>query len=378
MTWRRHLLSPASGERICLFPGTLRLGGVARMMLNLAEELVHRDVGVDMFVTREGGHYWDAIPAGVNVEVGAGGYVSSIPKLARYLRRARPAGLISTHHNGNIASVLARRLAGTSTPLVLRVGMDTSARPGVTLRFRLRRAMIRLTYRHADHIVATSSGVANDVARLTGMPRPMIEVIPNPVLSRHHAELAREPIDHPWLREGQLPVVLTASRLTRQKDLPTMLRAFRLVRDERSVRLLILGDGEERPSVERMIDELGLAADVLAPGSVPNAAPYMARAAVFCLSSRWEGFGNVLVEAMATGTPVVSTDCPSGPAEILDGGRYGALVPVGDARALSAAILRTLDVPPPRQMLIDRARAYSAEVAADRYLAALRAAPRRA
>ena len=152
-----------------------------------------------------------------------------------------------------------------------------------------------------------------------------------------------EPFDHPWFAPGAPPVILGAGRLTEQKDFPTLIRAFALVRKKHPARLMILGEGEERSKLETLVQELGLEKEVSLPGFVDNPYKYMKRAAVFVLSSRWEGFPNVLVEAMALGTPVVSTDCPNGPAEILENGKWGELVPVGETQSLASAVLRTLD-----------------------------------
>jgi glycosyltransferase involved in cell wall biosynthesis len=170
-----------------------------------------------------------------------------------------------------------------------------------------------------------------------------IKVIYNPVITPELFARAEEPLDHPWFRPGEPPVVLGVGRLTQAKDFPTLIRAFALVRKERPARLMILGEGEERPKLEALVRELRLEEDVALPGFVDNPYKYMKRAAVFVLSSRWEGFGIVLVEAMALGTPVVATDCPSGPAEILENGKWGRLVPPGDPEALAKAILDTLE-----------------------------------
>ena len=181
--------------------------------------------------------------------------------------------------------------------------------------------------------------------RVAGLSRQQVCVICNPVVTPEIFSKAQEPVDHPWFAPGQPPVVLGAGRLTIQKDFPTLIRAFALVRAQRRARLMILGEGEERPKLEALVRELGLEEDMALPGFAGNLYAYMARAAVFVLSSRWEGFGNVLVEAMALGTPVVSTDCPSGPAEILERGKWGKLVPVGDIVALSAGVVAELDNP---------------------------------
>ncbi|MGB2886052.1 MAG: glycosyltransferase, partial [Dehalococcoidia bacterium] len=190
-----------------------------------------------------------------------------------------------------------------------------------------------------------------------GLPRKKIEVIYNPVITPELLEKAREPVDHPWFQPGEPPVVLGVGRLTEQKDFPTLLRAFALVRKERAARLVILGEGEDRPELKALVDELGIAEDVDMPGFVDNPYGYMAGAAVFALSSRWEGLPTVLIEAMALGKPVVATDCPSGAREILNDGRYGTLVPVGDAKRLATGISGMLEHPvEPLPSWVDRFR----------------------
>jgi glycosyltransferase involved in cell wall biosynthesis len=187
-------------------------------------------------------------------------------------------------------------------------------------------------------------------------------------------EQAKQPVSHPWFEQNRLPVILAVGRLTKAKDYPTLFRAFSLVRQVRPAKLLILGEGEERSNLERLAIELGIQNDVSMPGFVDNPFAFMAKASVFVLSSAWEGFGNVLVEALACGCPVVATDCRSGPREILDNGRYGRLVPVGDHEALAKAILETLDnpdFPADRQTRLQRAMEFSIDAAVDKYLKVL-------
>ncbi|HYP53040.1 MAG TPA: glycosyltransferase, partial [Pyrinomonadaceae bacterium] len=164
-------------------------------------------------------------------------------------------------------------------------------------------------------------------------------------------------------------VLLAVGRLTEQTDFPMLLRAFRMLRDRRSdARLMIAGEGEGRARLEALIGELNLTDDVALPGFVTNPYALMSRAAAFVLSSRWEGLPTVLIEALACGCPVVATDCPSGPREILNGGDYGALVPVGDAAALCDAMSRVLEARPRAALLKEHAARYSVERAAGRYL----------
>jgi len=213
------------------------------------------------------------------------------------------------------------------------------------LRDRWRLPLLRWLYPQADAIVAISHGVADDLVTRVGVRRDRITVIHNPVDIAGAGALAAEPLDHPWFAPGEPPVVLAAGRLVAQKDFFTMLDAFARVRARRPVRLVVLGDGPLRAALRTRAETLGVAADAAFPGFAANPFRFMARAGVFALSSRWEGFGVVLVEALACGCPVVSTDCPSGPAEILEHGRWGALVPVGDPARLAEALAAALDDP---------------------------------
>jgi glycosyltransferase involved in cell wall biosynthesis len=192
-------------------------------------------------------------------------------------------------------------------------------------------------------------------------------VLPNPVVTPELVECAAQPLDDPWFTAGAAPVVLGAGRLDQQKDFPTLIRAFAAVRSKRAARLVILGEGPERARLESLVEELGIGEHVRLPGFVSNPFSYMARAAVFVLSSAWEGMPGVLIQAMACGAPVVATDCESGPREVLASGKYGRLVPVGDHAALAEAIAATLDAPtstlPPEAL-----EPYTCEGAVDRYL----------
>lgn len=233
------------------------------------------------------------------------------------------------------------------------------------------RWLARRLYRSADAVVAVSEGVGAEVARLTGMPRERVITIYNPVWTRSLLARARAPFDHPWFAPGGPPVIVSAGRFTFQKDFRTLIEAFRHLRPKRPARLVILGDGPLRCSLRRMVDGLGLSKDVLLPGYVDNPLVWMQRASVFVLSSRWEGLPAVLIEALACGCPVVSTRCPSGPWEILEGGRHGPLVPVGDPRALAAAIEGVLDQPPDGARLRARAADFGLQDAIRRYLEVL-------
>jgi glycosyltransferase involved in cell wall biosynthesis len=230
-------------------------------------------------------------------------------------------------------------------------------------------------YRMADGILAVSDGVADDLARRTGLPREGITTVYNPVVTAKLAALAAAPVAHPWFATAAPPLILGVGSLAARKDFPTLLRAFARVRAQRDCRLVILGQGstpdktaELKAELMALAASLGVAADTDLPGFVANPFAYMARAATFVLSSLYEGLPGVLIQALACGCPVVSTDCPSGPSEILDGGRFGALVPVGDDTAMATAIASTLDDPLAASTLRARGNLFSVERAVDRYV----------
>jgi glycosyltransferase involved in cell wall biosynthesis len=238
--------------------------------------------------------------------------------------------------------------------------------------------LMRRCYPMADVVVAVSNMLADDLCRVTGLQRSLVTTIYNPVVGKELVEKVRAPVEHPWFQPGQPPVLLGCGRLTDQKDFPTLIRAFARVRALRPVRLVILGGAkdedkcaERRAQLMAVAEALGVAADVELPGYVKNPYPFMARAGVFVLSSRFEGLPGALIQALACGCPVVSTDCPTGPHEILEGGRYGPLVPMGDDFRMADAIRAILDRPPPAAILRDRALSFAEDLAVKRYLEVL-------
>jgi glycosyltransferase involved in cell wall biosynthesis len=236
---------------------------------------------------------------------------------------------------------------------------------------RLAHKLVPWIYPWADEIIAVSKGVGEDLAEFSGLPIDRITVINNPVITPRLRQLASEPADHPWFVLGQPPVILGVGRLTAQKDFGTLMKAFAELRKHRDARLIILGEGPGRPELERLAEDLGLRGDVQLPGFVQNPYAFMSGAALLALSSRWEGSPSVLIESLGCGTPVVATDCPSGPNEILEAGRYGPLVPVGDSQRLAEAMLATLETPLPADILRQKAEDFTVEVSAQRYLQVL-------
>lgn len=363
------------GDKIALFMPSFRRGGAERVMVNLARAFAGQGLDVDVVVAQNEGPSASLDSQGLNVvDLRSRRLLSSLPGLVRYLKRESPRVMLSALPHVNVIAVLARALARTPTRVVLseHVNASVSAAQASRLRARALPFFMRLAYPQADAIVAVSDGVADDLATFIRVDRARITRIYNPIVSPRLLELAGATVEHPWFAPGQPPVVLGAGRLTLQKDFANLLRAFAAIRSRRPARLVLLGEGNERRNLESLAEELGVRADFALLGDVDNPFRYMARAAVFVLSSRWEGFGNVLVEAMACGTPVVSTDCPSGPGEILEGGRYGTLVAVAEPAALAQAIEAQLDSPV-RSRAVDRAGVFSTDAACKSYRAVLQA-----
>lgn len=355
-------------DRIALFLPNLGGGGAERVMVNLARGFAKRGLKVDLVLANAEGPYLSQVPSDVRiVDLGSSRVLASFPRLVRYLRREKPGVLFSALDYANIVALWAHKLSRVPARVVVSVHCNVSqhyAKPK-NLQGRLMPLLVRAFYPWANNVVAVSQGVADDLVRLTGLPKDKVQVIYNPLVSQELFVKADETLDHPWFAPGEPPVILGAGRLTEQKDFPTLIRAFALVRKKYLARLMILGEGEERPKLEHLIKELGLEDDVALPGFVENPYKYMKRAKVFVLSSAWEGFGNVLVEAMALGTPVIATDCPSGPAEILEGGKWGRLVPVGNVEALAKAISKSLK---DGFSATERAKMFSVDAVIEQYL----------
>jgi len=289
-----------------------------------------------------------------------------IAALLRYVRRDRPDAVLAFLNYPNFALMLASRLAPLATHWVVSVRNHVSS-SSAHARSRWNRSipdLMRRLLHGADRVVVPSQGLADDVLHITGLPPERVRVIHNPV-SSDVSRLAKEPVAHPFFEAG-VPVLLAAGKLKPQKDFDTLLRAFRIARESRPLRLIVLGEGDPG-ALRALAGELGVAADVDFPGHVENPYAWFGRASVYVLSSAWEGFPNVLIEALACGCPVVSTECPSGPAEILAGGSYGKLVPVGAAADLAKAILETLEAPPPAERLVARSQEFSLARAVDAY-----------
>src|SRR5271165_2318247 len=338
-----------NGEmRIALLVPTLEIGGVERVFANLANGLLQNGAEVDLVVGRAGGEMKMFLDDCIQIfDLESEHMLRSVPRLAKYLRAREPEAMIAAMTHCSAAAVIARSIARKKTKIVAtehntmsKIVANTSG-----LKYRLMPFWSRWALNSADAIVAVSGGVADDLSAQTGILRKRVRVIYNPVITDALHAAGAAAVEHPWFDSGQPPVILAVGRLDKQKDFPMLVRAFRLIRDRRPARLVILGEGPDRARIESVVHDAGLTGDVALPGFEDNPYRFMKRAAVFASSSQWEGFGVALVEALSLGTPVVSTNCTHGPAEILGGGKFGTLVPVGDHEAMAQALLNALDNP---------------------------------
>jgi glycosyltransferase involved in cell wall biosynthesis len=401
--------TPHGARRVAIVMHGFSGGGMERSMLRLAEAFLGRGLAVDFVVGQAKGELLDKVPASARVVPLTKAPVYWAPARARvlvaqpdawrlmlkprhklkvvkpllrwlsctvdYVGRSRPDAILAAEPRYNLLAVWSRRLSGLSSRVLVseRIQVSRHAVGEGWWADASLRDVLRSAYLKADAIVAVSDGVADDLAAHAGIPRARITTIYNPVVGPDLLARAAQDPDHPWFAPDQPAVILAAGRLHPQKDFSTLIRAFALIRARRHARLVILGaSSPTEPAyaaeLTALAGALGVADDVAMPGFVDNPLAFMARASVFVLSSLYEGLPGVLIQALACGCPVVSTDCPSGPREILDQGRFGPLVPVGDDAALARAIEEVLDNPPAAESLRARAALFDVERAVDNYL----------
>ncbi|MGI9451856.1 MAG: glycosyltransferase [Geminicoccaceae bacterium] len=363
---------------LALMVYSMRSGGVERMRINLAKALQQRGLATSIVVARSDGHWGrhrPDVPEGVKfVDFEAHSWKAWRNAFASYLESDRPKVVLAAMETAGVIALWSRNRTQVPARIVVSAHVEVSRHTKQDWAYSKRLVMIylmRRLYRQADGLVAVSRGVADDLAEFVRLPREKITVINNPVITDDLIEAERLLPDHPWFADRATPLIIGVGRLTEQKDFGTLLRAFGRVRQHRPARLMILGEGEDKASLEALARDLGVEQHVHMPGFVPDPLSYVSGASVFVLSSAWEGFGNVLAEALACGCPVVSTDCPSGPREVLADGKYGPLVPVGDDQALSTAVLNVLETPPDPHELTERAMDFHVDKIVEQYLAVM-------
>jgi len=360
--------------KIACFFATSGHSGVDRAMNHLIPAMVRRGYPVDLLHVQKHGPYIKNPPEGLNiVDLGSKHVYPSLPAVVRYLKRERPHVMLSDKDRVNRTAIFAKMLAGVDTRLVLRSGTTISVDLASRKRFDrwLQKNSMGKLYRYADQVIVPSQGAADDLAEYTGLNREMIAAVPSPIVPEANFTRQYPRPEHPWFAEGEPPVIISVGELSPRKDFATLLRAFAKVRVQTPCRLVILGKGGQKQALLALAQELGVATDFDLPGFQPNPYDFLAHASLFAFSSRWEGLPLALVEALAAGTPVVSTDCPSGPREVLQDGQYGNLIPVGDDDQMAQAIMETLRQPLPAETLKQAVRRFEIEASASAYLAAL-------
>jgi glycosyltransferase involved in cell wall biosynthesis len=379
---------PAPGRKIAIFLPSLTTGGVARVMLFLAESFIEAGHQVEFVLCNAKGGLSTQLPPGATIRIlekrpllltrlhllknnPSSFWRMALPillnakppqvlyflsSLMTYLKEVSPDILLSAKTHTNLVALWARQLSHCSIPVIISEHSTHSNMIGNKKKWRWRFILPLLAkeYQKAKYIISVSKGVNADLIRHTNIPAHKTRIIYNPIDTSSILARSAASIDHPWFTHSQVPIILGVGRLVPQKDFPTLLHAFAQVRKELPAHLVLLGEGKKRVEIENIIKRLGLSENVWMPGFFDNPYAFMAKASVLALSSIFEGLPTVILEALACGCPIVSTDCPSGPSEILENGKYGPLVPVGDPSALAEAILATLENPPDKALLQKR------------------------
>lgn len=357
-------------EKIALFVPSLGGGGAERVMVLLANGLAKEGFEVDFIVVNSDGVNSSSLSEKVNlINFEKSRVIKSLPIFIKYLKQENPRVLISALDYANVIALLARKISRSTTKIIVTEHSTLSAanQKDFNLQTRILHFLMKLTYPGADQVLAVSQGVADDLADVLSLDRSKVGVAYNPVVTDELKELSAEKAQWPWERYEGSPFVLATGRLVAAKDFSNLLNAFEILKKKIPAKLVILGEGEERGLLEDIITQKALTKDVVLQGFVKNPYAWMASADLFVMSSRWEGLPTALIEAMACGVPVISTDCPSGPKEILEDGKWGKLVPVGNsaalAEAMEAAILN------PEKILVEkRAQNFSVRNSVLRYI----------
>ena len=364
-------------ERIAIFLPSLTGGGAERMAVRLANEFSSRGFEIHLVLANNEGPYSSSVSDNIEVfdlnAIQLPGYrmMGSLPSLIQYLNDSTPDVLLSLMTHTNIVALLAKRFVKHNQRVVVseRNHLAEKVSGSDSLLTNFLPPLVRITYRDADHIIPISNGVAESLVTTCDLSTSNMTVIYNPAYSPEILRKSQKSTDHKWLVNDEYATILGVGRLTKQKNFAYLIKAFRRIRDQNErTRLIILGEGSQRNALSSLIGKYSLEEYVDLPGFVENPFKYMAGADVFVLSSLWEGFGNVIVESLACGTPVVSTDCPSGPAEILNNGEFGNLVPMNDHQVLAEEIIQSLNEETPAELLQTRAMDFSIGNVSNEYL----------
>ncbi|WP_242928864.1 glycosyltransferase [Pontibacter vulgaris] len=359
--------------KICFFPGTLALGGIGKVFINLIEEYASRGILVDVFLVKREGEFLNQLPSNVRLFEGNGRALNSIFKFIKYIKKEKPDAVVSAREYLNIINILGCTLSFSKTKAVVSLHTDLTAEnketDGKTLyKSDLFITLARILYKLPTKVIAVSERVADDFSWRMNITRNKIKVIYNPVYKPTFSDFIPSSLNPAVVSCLTKRFIVAVGRLTQAKDFANLINAFKLVSQNQDVSLLILGEGQLRKELEALIKRLSLEKSVFLLGYIESPSYFIKRASVLVVSSKYEGFGNVIVEALGVGTPIVSTNCPGGPSEILENGKYGKLVPVGNSEMLSSAILETLNAKHDADFLINRAKDFAVSKIADQYL----------
>lgn len=368
--------SPRDRPDLAIFVATSGHSGVDRIIANLLPEFSRAGLRVDLLRVRNHGPWIKELPPGTRaIDLQKSHVTQCMRPLTQYLRDARPRVLLSDKDRANRTALRALRRAHVDTRCYVRLGTTVSANlanKGNIEAWFERRSLRR--YSRADGVIVPSAGAAEDLAHTAGLARDHIHVLPNPVITSALENDASNdtPTPHPWLADdAQIPVILACGSLTTRKDYTTLIEAFAQLQSRRESRLIILGCGDQYATLLKHAEELQVSERIDFPGFVNNPIPWMRRASVFAHTSKWEGLGIVLIEALACSIPVVAMDCPSGPSEILSGGEFGRLVALGDTAAFANALADGLSGSIDGSHGPERAREFNSVTAADAYIRTL-------
>jgi glycosyltransferase involved in cell wall biosynthesis len=337
-------MSERNQRAIALFSPTLGGGGAEKVLVNLACGMIDQLEAVDIVVAQATGRHMSHIPRQARfVDLGASRTLCSVFPLAGYLRGSRPRAIICFQDHATVVALWARALSRVPLPIVGTVHTTWSRFLATgTAKTRVLAWCVRQVYARVESVVAVSNGAADNLAMTLNLPRQKIRVIYNPVVGPDLFVRSKDVLEHPWFAPGCPPVIIGIGRLTQVKDFQTLVLAFAQVRRQIGCRLMILGEGEDRVLLAALATATGFGDDIALPGFVENPYKYLAHSSLFVLSSIWEGLPTALIEALALGVPVVSTDCDSGPREILEDGLHGTLVRPADPSALADAMRQAL------------------------------------
>lgn len=344
-------------KKIVFFQVGPGIGPITNNNFRFARALLPQGMDVELLGTEVDGKVYDAAPEGMKItSLEAPSFRYILKPLIRYLKKTKPDVLLASGPTLHVLACIAKRVTGHPETLVLRIHAHTTSllSDRSYLNRKVLLTLMRLTHKWSEFKVSPSRGAADDWAHLLGIPVDKVKVMYNPAVDEDLLIKCNQPVDHPWFNSHGVPVIITVARLSPEKSLDVLLEAFSLVVSKKSARLIILGEGPLREKLQKMAQDLEISELVDFHGWVENPFAFMSKADLFVLSSWYEGFANVIAEALACGCPVVSTDAPSGPSEILDGGKFGRLVPVGNVSALSKAMVASLTNPPDRDSLKQR------------------------